>query len=87
MTEFPALAGSKGYAACDDDGGFKSNSAPSSRGGAESICRAGRHRPYICLLALIFTPGPIVLAVTQLLMYWPLAAAGLARMMALMRVL
>jgi len=29
MTELPAKAGSEGYAACDDDGGFKSNSAPS----------------------------------------------------------
>ena len=42
---------------------------------------------YICLLALIFTPGPMVEAVTQLLMYWPLAAAGLARTIAPMRVL
>ena len=44
-------------------------------------------RAQACLLALIFTPGPIVEAVTQLLMYWPLAAAGFARTMAPMRVL
>ena len=35
-------------------------------------------RSYSCLLALILTPGPMVEAVTQLLIYWPLAAAGLA---------
>ena len=34
--------------------------------------------PYACLSALIFMPGPIVDAVTQLLMYWPFAAAGFA---------
>ena len=33
-------------------------------------------------MELIFTPGPMVDAVTQLLMYWPLAAAGLARTIA-----
>ena len=38
-----------------------------------------------CLLALILTPGPMVEAVTQLRIYWPLAAAGLALMIAPMR--
>ena len=37
---------------------------------------------YSCLLAFIFTPGPMVEAATQDLIYWPLAAAGLALMMA-----
>ena len=37
---------------------------------------------YSCFWALILTPGPIVEAVTQLRMYWPFAAAGLALMMA-----
>ena len=37
---------------------------------------------YSCFCALIFTPGPMVEAVTQDRMYWPLAAAGLALMMA-----
>ena len=41
----------------------------------------------ICLAALILTPGPMVLAVTQERIYWPLAAAGLALMMAAIRVL
>lgn len=36
----------------------------------------------ICLFALILTPGPIVDAVTQVRMYWPFAAVGLALMMA-----
>ena len=40
---------------------------------------------YSCLLAFIFTPGPMVEAATQDLIYWPLAAAGLALMMAPMR--
>ena len=35
-----------------------------------------------CFWALIFTPGPMVEAVTQERMYWPFAAAGLALMMA-----
>ena len=39
----------------------------------------------ICFWALILTPGPMVEAVTQERMYWPLAAAGLALMMAPMR--
>ncbi len=39
------------------------------------------------LWAFTLTPGPIVEAVTQLLMYWPFAAAGLALMMASIRVL
>ena len=39
------------------------------------------------LAALIFTPGPMVLAATQLRIYWPLAAAGFALMTALMRAL
>ena len=44
-------------------------------------------QPYaICLAALIFTPGPMVLAVTQERIYWPLAAAGFALMTAPMRV-
>ena len=38
-----------------------------------------------CFWALIFTPGPMVEAVTQERMYWPFAAAGLALMMAPMR--
>ena len=42
-------------------------------------------RRYICFRALIFTPGPIVEAVTQLLMYWPFAAAGFALIIAVMR--
>ena len=33
---------------------------------------------YACFNALILTPGPMVEAVTQLLMYWPFAAAGFA---------
>ena len=37
---------------------------------------------YSCFWALIFTPGPMVEAVTQERMYWPFAAAGLALMMA-----
>ena len=37
---------------------------------------------YSCLLAFILTPGPMVEAATQDLIYWPLAAAGLALMMA-----
>ena len=37
---------------------------------------------YSCFWALIFTPGPIVDAVTQVRMYWPFAAAGFALMMA-----
>ena len=37
---------------------------------------------YSCFCALIFTPGPMVEAVTQERMYWPFAAAGLALMMA-----
>ena len=41
----------------------------------------------ICLAALILTPGPMVLAVTQERIYWPLAAAGLALMTAAIRVL
>jgi len=40
---------------------------------------------YSCLAAFIFTPGPMVLAATQERIYWPLAAAGLALMMAPMR--
>ena len=36
---------------------------------------------------LTFTPGPIVEAVTQLRIYWPLAAAGFALIIAPMRVL
>ena len=40
---------------------------------------------YSCFWALIFTPGPMVEAVTQERMYWPFAAAGFALMMAVMR--
>ena len=40
---------------------------------------------YSCFWALILTPGPMVEAVTQERIYWPLAAAGLALLMALMR--
>ncbi len=40
---------------------------------------------YSCLLAFIFTPGPMVAAATQERIYWPLAAAGLALMIAPMR--
>ena len=36
---------------------------------------------------LILTPGPMVEAATQLRTYWPLAAAGLALMMAPIRAL
>ena len=36
---------------------------------------------------LIFTPGPMVEAVTQLLTYWPFADAGFALMMAEISVL
>ena len=39
------------------------------------------------LAVLIFTPGPMVEATTQLRIYWPLAAAGLALTMAPMRAL
>ena len=46
---------------------------------------ADPHKNYSCLLAFIFTPGPMVEAATQDLIYWPLAAAGLALMMAPMR--
>ena len=38
-----------------------------------------------CFCALTLTPGPMVDAVTQVRMYWPLAVAGLALMMAPMR--
>ena len=38
-----------------------------------------------CFWALILTPGPMVEAVTQERIYWPLAAAGLALMMAVSR--
>ena len=38
-----------------------------------------------CFWALIFTPGPMVEAVTQERMYWPFALAGLALMIAPMR--
>ena len=40
---------------------------------------------YISLAPLTFTPGPMVEATTQLLIYWPLAAAGLALMIAPIR--
>ena len=40
---------------------------------------------YSCLAAFIFTPGPMAEAATQERIYWPLAAAGLALMMAPMR--
>ena len=39
------------------------------------------------LLVFILTPGPMVAAATQDLIYWPLAAAGLALTMAPMRAL
>lgn len=39
------------------------------------------------LLALILTPGPIVVATTQDLIYWPFIAAGLALTIASIRVL
>ena len=41
----------------------------------------------ISLDVFIFTPGPMVDAVTQDLMYWPFAAAGLALMIAPMSAL
>ena len=40
---------------------------------------------YSCFWALILTPGPIVEAVTQERIYWPLAVAGLALMIAVIR--
>ena len=40
---------------------------------------------YTSLAPLTLTPGPMVAATVQLLIYWPLAAAGLALMMAPMR--
>ena len=40
---------------------------------------------YSCFWALILTPGPMVEAVTQERIYWPLAVAGLALMMAVIR--
>ena len=41
----------------------------------------------IIFAVFIFTPGPMVEATTQLLIYWPLAAAGLAFTMAPIRAL
>ena len=43
--------------------------------------------PQISFAVFIFTPGPMVEAATQLRIYWPLAAAGLALTMAPMRAL
>ena len=42
---------------------------------------------YRAFWALILMPGPMVDAVTQERIYWPLAAAGLARRRAVMRAL
>ena len=60
---------------------------PSPRGG--KAWEGAEALPYIpdqsCFAAFIFTPGPMVLAATQERIYWPLAAAGLALMMAPMR--
>ena len=42
------------------------------------MCFSCRNSPYSCLLAFIFTPGPMVEAATQDLIYWTLAAVGLA---------
>ena len=46
-----------------------------------------RFRNYTSRAVLTLMPGPMVEAVTQLFTYWPLAAAGLALMIAPMRVL
>ena len=43
--------------------------------------RFEKHINYSCFWALIFTPGPMVEAVTQERMYWPFAEAGFALMM------
>ncbi len=43
--------------------------------------------PQISFAVFIFTPGPMVEAATQLRIYWPLAAAGLALTIAPMRAL
>ncbi len=40
----------------------------------------------VCFSAFIFIPGPIVDDVTQLLIYWPFAAAGFALMTAFISV-
>ena len=54
-----------------------------SQGGACSPLK----RNYTNLAVLILTPGPMVEAATQLRIYWPLVAAGLALTMAPMRAL
>ena len=53
--------------------------------------KTGRSKAFpenqISFAVLIFTPGPMVEAATQLRIYWPLAAAGLAFKMAPIRAL
>jgi len=46
------------------------------------VCCADTHFGCDYILVWIFTPGPMVEAVTQDRIYWPLAAAGLALMIA-----
>ena len=61
--------------------------APLKRKNRDGGYRSGFLNAYYqsCFWALILTPGPMVEAVTQDLMYWPFAAAGFALMIAPMR--
>ena len=69
--------------------GYRGAAAPSAHTGAAPRIQGVSDTPwnYTSFAALIFTPGPMVEAVTQLFIYWPFAAAGLALMMAPMRAL
>lgn len=62
-----------------------------ARRGAELYARWKIELPrlhhQIIFAVFIFTPGPMVVAATQLLIYWPLAEAGLALTIAPIRAL